>query len=111
LFSDVPWLNIQQEHHGESSWFSFGCVLDGTLKGRRNEVVKAFDQNGIEARPLASGNFLKQPVMEYFDNTLVKFPLSVAENIDTNGFWVGNHMVECKKGIQKMYDVLKGLAE
>jgi CDP-6-deoxy-D-xylo-4-hexulose-3-dehydrase len=111
LFSDVPWLNIQQEHHGESSWFSFGCVLDGTLKGRRNEVVKAFDQNGIEARPLASGNFLKQPVMEYFDNTLVKFPLSVAENIDTNGFWVGNHMVECKKGIKKMYDILKGLAE
>jgi len=55
LFDDVPWLRLQQDKHGESSWFAFGCVLQESLLGRRDEVTKAFDEHGIEYRPIASG--------------------------------------------------------
>ena len=34
-----------------------------------------------------------------------------AQDIDENGFWVGNHSTDCKAGIFKMFTILKGLAE
>ncbi len=110
LFEDVPWLRMQEEKHGDSTWFSFGCVLQGALAGRRNEVIKAFEEGGIEARPLASGNFLNQPVtkmMPHYNHENYEG----AQDIDENGFWVGNHSTDCKAGIFKMFTILKGLAE
>ena len=70
LFADKPWVRVQKEI-GTSSWFTFGMVLDGELKGRRQEVIDALSKAGIQNRPLASRNFLKQPVMrdlDYIDN-------------------------------------------
>ena len=110
LFEDVPWLRMQEEKHGDSTWFSFGCVLQGALKGKRNEVIKTFEEGGIEARPLASGNFLNQPVtkmMPHYNHENYEG----AQDIDENGFWVGNHSTDCKAGIFKMFTILKGLAE
>ena len=110
LFEDVPWLRMQQEKHGDSTWFSFGCVLQGVLKGRRDEVIQAFEQGGIEARPLASGNFLNQPVIKMMPH-YNHGNYEGAQDIDENGFWVGNHSTDCKAGIFKMFTILKGLAE
>ena len=101
-------MRMQKVKHGESTWFSFGCVLQGKLKGRRDEVIKQFDTHGIEARPLASGNFLKQPVinlMPHYNHG----NYTGAEDIDENGFWVGNHSTDCKEGILKMYSALKDI--
>jgi CDP-6-deoxy-D-xylo-4-hexulose-3-dehydrase len=110
LFEDVPWLRMQEEKHGDSTWFSFGCVLQGALKGRRDEVIQAFEQSGIEARPLASGNFLNQPVVKMMPH-YNHGNYEGAQDIDDNGFWVGNHSTDCKAGIFKMFTILKGLAE
>lgn len=110
LFADVSWMRMQEEKHGESTWFSFGCVLQGALKGRRDEVVKAFEENGIEARPLASGNFLNQPVVKMMPH-YNHGNYEGAQDIDENGFYVGNHSTDCKAGIFKMFTILKGLAE
>ena len=110
LFEDVPWLRMQEEKHGDSTWFSFGCVLQGALKGRRDEVLKAFEDGGIEARPLASGNFLNQPVVKMMPH-YNHGNYEGAQDIDENGFWVGNHSTDCKAGIFKMFTILKGLAE
>ena len=110
LFEDVSWLRMQEEKHGDSTWFSFGCVLQGALKGRRDEVIKAFEDGGIEARPLASGNFLNQPVVKMMPH-YNHGNYEGAQDIDENGFWVGNHSTDCKAGIFKMFTILKGLAE
>ena len=110
LFQDVPWMRMQEEKHGDSTWFSFGCVLQGALKGKRDKVIQAFEEGGVEARPLASGNFLNQPVirnMPHYNHGNYEG----AQDIDDNGFWVGNHSTDCKAGIFKMFTILKGLAE
>ena len=109
-FEEAPWIRIQKEKHGISTWFSFGCVLQGALEGRRDEVIKAFDQNSIEVRPLASGNFLTQPVTKLLPH-ISHNNYTGAEDIDKNGFWVGNHSSDCKAGIFKMFTILKLLAE
>ena len=47
LFDNKPWCRLQRET-GESSWFSFGVVLDGELKGRRSEVIDALTKAGVQ---------------------------------------------------------------
>jgi CDP-6-deoxy-D-xylo-4-hexulose-3-dehydrase len=110
LFDDVPWLRLQEAKHGESSWFAFGCVLQESLKGKRDKVIKAFEENGIESRPIASGNFLNQPVVKMFPH-YNHGNYKGAQEIEENGFWTGNHSTNCRAGIFKMFTVLKGLAE
>ena len=66
--------------------------------------------NGIESRPVASGNFLRQPVVKLFRH-YDHGNYEGAQEIEENGFWTGNHSTDCKEGIHKMYTVLKGLAE
>jgi len=104
LFANKSWCRIQKEV-GESSWFTFGIVLDGELKGRRAEVVDALSKAGIQNRPLASRNFLKQPVMRDL-NFISDRQMTAADDIHDNGFFVGNGSEDIKKGINKMYEVI-----
>ena len=103
-FSNLSWCRIQKET-GTSSWFTFGLVLEGELKGKRAEVIKILTEAGIQTRPLASRNFLKQPVMrdlEYIDNN----NYDAANDIHDNGFFVGNGSQDVTKGLTEMYNTI-----
>ncbi len=104
LFANKSWCRIQQTV-GKSSWFTFGIVLDGELKGRRSEIIEALDQAGVQNRPLASRNFLKQPVMRDLDH-VVSGDMSAAEDIHENGFFVGNGSKDIKAEIETLHEVI-----
>ena len=109
LFADKPWVRVQKEI-GTSSWFTFGMVLDGELKGRRQEVIDALAKAGIQNRPLASRNFLKQPVMrdlDFIDNK----DYAAADDIHDNGFFVGNGSQLINEPIDKLYEVISSFVE
>ena len=79
-------------------------VLDGELKGRRQEVIDALSNAGIQNRPLASRNFLKQPVMrdlDYIDNK----DYAAADDIHDNGFFVCNGSVLIDEPIDRLYEI------
>ncbi len=109
LFANKSWCRIQNET-GESSWFTFGIVLDGELKGRREEIINALTNAGIQNRPLASRNFLKQPVMPNLDH-IVSGTMDAANDIHDNGFFVGNGSIDIKEGIDKMYEIISGFTK
>ena len=109
LFADKPWVRVQKEI-GTSSWFTFGMVLDGELKGRRQEVIDALSKAGIQNRPLASRNFLKQPVMrdlDYIDNK----DYAAANDIHDNGFFVGNGSVLINEPIDRLYEIISSFVK
>tara|TARA_B100000683_G_scaffold274970_2_gene324481 strand:- start:1214 stop:2374 length:1161 start_codon:yes stop_codon:yes gene_type:complete len=109
LFADKPWVRVQKEI-GTSSWFTFGMVLDGELKGRRQEVIDALSKAGIQNRPLASRNFLKQPVMrdlDYIDNK----DYAAADDIHDNGFFVGNGSVLIDEPIDRLYEIISSFVK
>ena len=109
LFANKSWCRIQKEI-GESSWFTFGIVLDVELKGRRAEVIDALTKAGIQNRPLASRNFLKQPVMrdlDFIDNN----NYTAADDIHDNGFFVGNGSEIINEPIDKLYEVISSFVE
>ncbi len=109
LFNNKSWCRIQKTI-GDSSWFTFGMVLDGELKGRRAEVIEALDKVKVQTRPLASRNFLKQPVMrdlDFIDNN----DYTAADDIHENGFFVGNGSVPIKDEITKLHEVISNLVK
>lgn len=89
VFAGHEHVRIQREV-GESSWFGFSLVLEGSLAGRRREVVEAFTAAGIESRPIVAGNFTKNPVMRFMD-AIVPDELPAADKIHADGLFVGNH--------------------
>ena len=80
-------------------------VLDGELKGRRAEIVKALDEAGIQNRPLASRNFLKQPVMRELDY-IASGEMTAADDIHDNGFFVGNGSKDIRDELDQLYTTI-----
>lgn len=108
LFGDFAHARIQRET-GESSWFAFPLALRGALFGRRAAVVDAFTRNGIECRPIVAGNFLKNPVMAHLDHSVFG-SFDAADDIDANGFYLGNHPRDIRPQLTAVREILDGIA-
>ena len=105
LFADHPFIDIQQET-GSSSWFGFSLILKENAPYSRVDLVKLLTENGIECRPIVTGNFLKnKEVLEYFDYE-VSGTLDAAEYLDINGLFVGNHQNGIKNEIELLSKLL-----
>ncbi|CAM3011591.1 CDP-6-deoxy-D-xylo-4-hexulose-3-dehydrase [Paracoccus aminovorans] len=95
--ADHPLFRIQRET-GESSWFGFSLVLRPDTGLTRRAVLGRLDALGFETRPIVSGNFTKNPVLRLMDHSL-HGPMSHAEEIDLNGFFIGNHHYDMGEAI------------
>ena len=105
LFQDHPFIDIQQEI-GASSWFGFSLILKENAPYNRAGLVKILSRNGIECRPIVTGNFLKnKEVLKYF-NYEVFGTLDASEYLDKHGLFVGNHQNCIKKEITFLADKL-----
>ena len=105
LFADHPYIDIQQET-GSSSWFGFSLILKENAPYTRSDLVKLLTENGIECRPIVTGNFLKnKEVLEHFDYE-VSGSLEAAEYLDKHGLFVGNHQNSITKEIKLLADSL-----
>lgn len=98
---------IIQKENGSSSWFSFTIVLNPSYSSDRSRVIKALRENGIEFRMITGGCFLRHDVIRYFDYE------TVGDIINANiahdyGFFVGNHPVDIRLQIEKLWEVLDG---
>jgi CDP-6-deoxy-D-xylo-4-hexulose-3-dehydrase len=101
LFLDVigPISGIKlQKEIGNSSWFGFSIVLVDHLEGKRPALTKFLDKNGIEVRPIVTGNFVRNKAINYFDYSIHNKLLN-ADYIHDNGFFVGNRGDDITKEI------------
>ncbi|ELS3708500.1 DegT/DnrJ/EryC1/StrS family aminotransferase [Campylobacter upsaliensis] len=90
---------IIQKALGDSSWFGFSLIIKPNSKLKRSELLKTLKDEGIEYRPICTGDFTQNPVIEYFDYSIFK-ELKNAKYIHENGFFVGNHQVSIEKQIK-----------
>lgn len=105
LFADHSDFLIQQEI-GNSSWFGFSFIIRKDSDITRKEVVKKLVDNGIECRPIVTGNFLKNgEVLKYFDYE-VAGTVDNAEYLDKHGLFVGNHQIDLTEQLDLLYKVL-----
>ena len=70
-----------------------------------------FEKNNIQTITIFTGNILKQPVMKDLDYIDMFKDYPASQNIDDNGFWIGNHATDMSSGIEKVHSVLKKVAD
>jgi degT/dnrJ/eryC1/strS aminotransferase len=105
LFKDNPTFYIQKEI-GNSSWFGFSLIIKPEVKVDRLAIVKKLEENGIDSRPIVTGDFTKNEVLKYFDYEIFG-KVKNANYLDTKGLFVGNHQIDLTKEIKHLYNVLK----
>ncbi len=72
-----------------SSWFGFAVVLPHQHSGRRKDIIDALRVEGVETRPIVTGNFVNQPVIRRIQHKVFG-ELTNAERLDKDGFFLGN---------------------
>lgn len=77
---------IEANKNVKPSWFGIPILI----KDKKNRVkfVKKLEKNGIETRPIISGNFLKQPAIKKY-NLLGNKKFINADIINDQGFFIG----------------------
>ncbi|MCR2040188.1 DegT/DnrJ/EryC1/StrS family aminotransferase [Campylobacter helveticus] len=98
---------IIQKALGDSSWFGFSLIIKPNSNLKRSEVLKNLEAKGIEYRPICTGDFTQNPVIEYFDYSIFR-ELKNAKYIHENGFFVGNHQVSIEEQIKLFAKVVGG---
>ena len=107
LFDNKNWCKIQKEEKDSiSSWYGFNIILSGELKNKRKLIVNKLVKNNIEVRPTMTGNFLKNPVMKFL-NYSAKGKFYKSENIEKNGFFVGNYPKDLSKELNFLYKLIE----
>lgn len=103
--------NIQlQKEVGESSWFGFSLILKNDLSGKRKELIALLNQNGIQSRPIVTGNFARNPVLKHLRHANLP-ELINADKVHFDGLFVGNHHYPMQNEINLLVDVLSEFEE
>ena len=105
LFKDSNTFYIQK-NVDDSSWFGFSLIIKPESKVDRKDVVKKLEENGIDCRPIVTGDFTKNEVLKYF-NYEIFGQVKNANYLDTKGLFVGNHQIDLTQEIKHLYNVLK----
>ena len=70
----------------KASWFGIPIILSRKIS--RKNFIKGVEKNGVQTRPIISGNFLKQPsIKKYKLNKNLK--LINSDYINNHGFFIG----------------------
>ena len=105
LFEDHPYIQIQREL-GTSSWYGFAIIIKEHADVDRQDIVNKLSKNGVEARPIMAGNFLRHEVIKYFDHR-VEGKTEAAEYLDKKGLYIGNHHFDIGKQLAEISKILK----
>ncbi|HAY6997536.1 TPA: DegT/DnrJ/EryC1/StrS family aminotransferase [Campylobacter jejuni] len=99
---------IMQKEIGSSSWFGLSLVIKPNSKLQRKDIIKKLEENDIEYRPIATGDFTQNEVIKYFDYEIHQ-ELKNAKYIHEKGFFVGNHQFSISNQINLFKKVLDSL--
>lgn len=91
---------------GNSSWFAFAIIFENTqIRGQVAETLRAA---GVECRPIVTGNFVRQPVLNFLKYK-VSGQLKVADMLHDCGMYIGNHPLPLMNEITKTAALIKSL--
>ena len=71
------------------SWFGLPLLINKKLLKNKNKYLNYLKKQGIESRPIISGNFANQKSIRLFDIRHNKKKLKNAQEIEDRGFFIG----------------------
>ena len=79
------------------SWFGLPILINKKFLKNKNKFLKYLNKNGIETRPIISGNFLNQPCIKLYNINQNKKLFKNAQEVEDRGFFIGLHTNLIKK--------------
>jgi len=70
-------------------WFAIPLFINNQYVHLAKEFLDYLDKNGVETRPLVTGNFTRQPIIKEIDENINPQLYTGAEYIHNNGFYIG----------------------
>jgi len=93
--------------HYEPAWFGFAALVSKRFRHQHAEFLEYLTKNGVENRPVISGNFANQPGIKLFDMDVKAEDFPGSEEIGRRGFFFGIHVIELtEEQVQYICDVL-----
>ena len=94
LFSSLKDVMLP-DYDPDCTWFGYALMINNLSGDERDDLANRLSRAGIETRPILSGNFLNNPVIEMMKYS-VHGSLDVAEMVDTSGLFFGaqNHPLD-----------------
>ena len=84
-------LLMEASENVDPAWFGLGVLLHRPYAHQRADFLKYLENNGIENRPIISGNFIRQPCISTFCDGECPEDYPGAEAVHTRGFFIGIH--------------------
>ena len=75
----------------EPSWMGLPILLNEKYISKKQKFVDYLDKNGIETRPIISGNFLNHPAAKLYKLNKKKLLFKNAQIVQNLGFLIGLH--------------------
>ena len=75
----------------QPSWFGLPILINKKFKTKKQRFLKILNKQGIENRPILSGNFTNQPANKLFNLNPKKDKFKNAQVIEDLGFFIGLH--------------------
>ncbi len=95
IYNSKKWNNQLSFLHPQKklkpSWFGIPILLSKKLTKYKKQYLKKLNQQGIETRPIISGNFLNQPSIDLYKLNSKKEKFPIAQDIENRGFFIGLH--------------------
>ena len=86
------------------SWFGLPILINKKYLRNKNKYLNYLNNNGIETRPIISGNFVNQPSVKLYKLNHKREKFKGAQEIEDRGFFIG---LDTKKITQKEIILLK----
>ena len=74
------------------SWFGLPILINKKYLKRKKRFIQYLNKNGIETRPIISGNFLNQPSIKLYKINSKNEKFKGAQEIEDRGFFIGIHI-------------------
>ena len=98
-------LIVNENKNVKASWFGIPIILSSKIQ--KKNFIKKLENNGVETRPIISGNFLKQPSVKKY-NLDIDINLKNSDYVNKYGFFIG---LPTEKISQKKIDKLVNALE
>lgn len=86
----------------KTPWLAFPLTIKSDSPFSRLDIVTYLEENGIQTRPVFTGNVLHQPAFKNIDYKNLNKDYPLANNIMKNSFVIGCHQGITKKHIKKI---------
>ena len=103
FFSKIQFFRLpKQLSEVKTSWLAFPLTISENAPFSRLEIVKFLEMNGIQTRPIFTGNVLKQPAFSKINYKNLGRDYEIANYIMENSFLIGCNHGLTEKHIDKI---------